>query len=137
MPDNTRGQNSSIRLKLKKGDIIAAAAVTAYALVLAAVLWLPSGGDGQTAVILQDGTALYTVDLQSLPDGGQTFYVEGQWENVIRAENGCIWVESSTCPSKSCVHTGKISSPGRSIVCLPNRMEIKITGDSGVDAVIG
>ena len=43
------------------------------------------------------------------------------------------------CPGKDCVHTGSISKAGSAIVCLPNRLEIRIEnrGDasSDVDAI--
>ncbi|MBQ8917117.1 MAG: NusG domain II-containing protein, partial [Oscillospiraceae bacterium] len=46
-------------------------------------------------------------------------------------------IAQSTCPGEDCVHSGWISSPGRSVVCLPNRVEIRITGSSEVDFVVG
>jgi len=46
-------------------------------------------------------------------------------------------IAESTCPGNDCVHSGKIHSAGRSIVCLPNRVEIRITGESDVDYVVG
>ena len=48
---------------------------------------------------------------------------------------------SSDCPTQDCVHTGTISRSGQSIVCLPARIVIQLTGgaadSSGVDIVIG
>ena len=51
-----------------------------------------------------------------------------------------VRVASSDCPNQDCVHTGEIHHAGRSIVCLPARISIQLTGgaeDAAVDAVIG
>jgi hypothetical protein len=46
----------------------------------------------------------------------------------IKIEQGLVWVEDSSCPDKVCIRTGKISKPGQSIVCLPNKTVITIEG---------
>jgi len=46
--------------------------------------------------------------------------------NTIRIEGGQLWIEDASCPDKVCIYQGKISSDGEIIVCLPNRMLIKI-----------
>ena len=44
----------------------------------------------------------------------------------------------SDCPGRDCVHSGSIGSTGRSIVCLPNRVEIRvISAEADVDFVVG
>ena len=52
-----------------------------------------------------------------------------------------VWVEHSDCPTQDCVHTGRISRSGQSIVCLPARVVVELEGgstaDDGLDAVIG
>ena len=60
-----------------------------------------------------------------------------EYTNKIVCENGSISVTESTCPGGVCVSSGSISEAGRSIVCLPNRVEIRITGSSDVDVVVG
>ena len=48
---------------------------------------------------------------------------------------------TSDCPTQECVHTGKITRSGQSIVCLPARIVVQLEGgaaaDDGVDLVIG
>ena len=50
-------------------------------------------------------------------------------------------VSSSDCPTQDCVRTGTISRGGQSIVCLPARIIIQLTGGAAdsndVDIVIG
>lgn len=48
--------------------------------------------------------------------------------NVLVIENGTVRMEESSCPDQVCVHTGTIDKPGQTIVCLPNRVVIEITG---------
>ena len=45
----------------------------------------------------------------------------------------------SDCPTQDCVHTGAVHDAGRSIVCLPARLTVRLTGgeSGGVDAVVG
>ena len=46
-------------------------------------------------------------------------------------------MEDADCPDKVCVKTGKIKSPGQTVVCLPHRVVIEITGDNAdIDAAV-
>ena len=46
-------------------------------------------------------------------------------------------MEDADCPDKVCVKTGKIKKPGQTIVCLPHRTVIEITGDNAdIDAAV-
>ncbi len=57
-------------------------------------------------------------------------------ESVLRIEGGEVFMESSPCPAKVCIHTGKIKSAGESIVCIPNRVYVVIRSETDeVDAV--
>ena len=49
--------------------------------------------------------------------------------------DGKAAILESTCPGEDCVHSGWISQTGRSVVCLPNRAEVRIEGVSGADDV--
>jgi hypothetical protein len=56
--------------------------------------------------------------------------------NVEISEKG-VRVLDSPCPYKLCVKSGPIRRSGETLVCLPNRVVVRITGDKGeeVDAV--
>jgi hypothetical protein len=56
--------------------------------------------------------------------------------NVEISEKG-VRVLDSPCPYKLCVRSGPIRRSGETLVCLPNRVVVRITGDKGeeVDAV--
>ena len=58
--------------------------------------------------------------------------------NFIAVSDGAIAFTHSNCPGQDCVHSGSIHSTGRSLVCLPNRVEIRVvSGGSDVDFVVG
>ena len=49
--------------------------------------------------------------------------------NVIVIEDGAVYMKSADCPDRLCVHQGKKSMNGERIVCLPNRVEVRVEGD--------
>lgn len=51
--------------------------------------------------------------------------------NRIKIHDGGIEISEANCPDKVCVNTGFITKPSQSIVCIPNRVQIKISGESG------
>lgn len=48
--------------------------------------------------------------------------------NKLHIENGEIWIHDASCPDKLCIYQGKISGDGEIIVCLPNKLLVKIVG---------
>ena len=52
-------------------------------------------------------------------------------------ENGKVRVENSVCPSGSCEHSAAVSKKGESIICLPNKILIQISGEGETDAISG
>lgn len=56
-------------------------------------------------------------------------------EATVEISDKGIRMLSSPCPLKMCVHQGTITTPGQMIICIPNRIIIKIVGEKEVDAV--
>jgi hypothetical protein len=56
--------------------------------------------------------------------------------NILVVENGRAFIEDASCPDKICVKHRKISKVGESIVCLPNRVVLRIVSDAGGDVDI-
>lgn len=54
---------------------------------------------------------------------------------IVIVQNGSVRVEDADCPDKICEKRGEISKSGQSIVCLPNRVVIKISGKGEVEAI--
>lgn len=80
---------------------------------------------GQTVRILTDGK-LYGE--YSLTDD-RVIVIEGQHGyNKIVIENGTAYVEDADCPDKYCMKYKPISRGNETIVCLPHRLVVEITG---------
>lgn len=93
---------------------------------------------GKTAKILSDGETVRVVDLENVKDPCEfTVTSKDGGENTVRVENGRIAVTGASCPDKICVKRGFISGAQPPIVCLPNKLTVVVTNDSGVDAVTG
>jgi hypothetical protein len=123
-----------MRLAFQKGDWIAIGLVIAMA-VCVLLPFLPSRGNAPDSVqIWQDGILLATLPL----DRDGEYIIDVPYRNVITVRNGQAAITESSCPGADCVHSGWIGHTGRSIVCLPNRTEVRIVGiDSDVDFVVG
>ena len=121
------------RLRFRKGDWVAIAGVIVLA-VAVFLCFLPGRAEpsGQADIFL-NGEKIRTVDL--LKD--QTFVISERYNNEIQVKDGTICISDSDCPGRDCVHSGSISTRGRSLVCLPNGLEIRITSaEADVDFVV-
>ena len=127
--------------KLRPGfwDAVVVLAVVALAVCMAAVIWF--GGydaSARTVVIRVDGEVERQFSLEEAAN--YTVSANGCTLQVAVA-NGEVWVQDSDCPTQDCVHTGRISRSGQSIVCLPARVIVTIEGAAdngdGPDIVIG
>ena len=124
--------SNSWRLTFRKGDLLAALAVIVLAAGLSVFLWVRALSVRHTSVeIYQNGEQVQTLPLNS----DREFTLSGDYTNTVTVKDGKIAITHSTCPGSDCVHSGWISRAGQSIVCLPNRTEIRVVGDSGADGV--
>ena len=105
------------------------------AVSLAAGLYFLTPGDASvTAQITRQGQVIKTVDLRI----NQMFTVESEngGYNVVTVENGKIAVTEASCPDHYCMMRGFCNS-GTEIVCLPNKISIRFSGQQEIDAVVG
>lgn len=87
------------------------------------------------AEILLNGKVVKEVSLEK-----DTIFSIHERENVVfEVKDGKIRISESDCPDKICVHTGFISRPMQTAVCLPNAISVRITGEDEykIDAVTG
>jgi len=129
--------NDDLRLKPRKGDLLAVALVVLLAVGLSVFLGLRARGVSHVGVeIYRDGTLVREVDLNA----DQQFDISGDYVNTVTVENGRIAITQSTCPGSDCVHSGWSDAAGQAIICLPNRVEIRLVGNTepgGIDAIAG
>ena len=80
---------------------------------------------GDTVTIEVDGQTIHQLDLYT----SQEIIVNGTiGKTIINIDNGTARVTHSDCPQKICVKTGRIHRVGEMIVCVPNKVVIKING---------
>ena len=114
---------------IKKRDILILSAI--FILCISFLILPKLFESGKTAEISIDGEIVKTVLLSK----DDTFKLNSF---TIDVRDGAICVLDSPCHDKICVHTGYISKPSQTIVCLPERLIIKIKGeDKEADLSVG
>ena len=125
---------NGMRLRFQKGDVTVIAGIVLLALLVFFAFLPPKDAPAAYAEIYQEGKLLKTVLLSQ----DQEFTVTGKYTNTVTVCNGKIAVTHSDCPGGDCVSCGWADGVGRSIVCLPNALEIRVMAGSGdVDFVVG
>ena len=122
-----------VNLQFRKGDLLAIAAVLILAIAVA-VSYLPKAPSGPVkAEIYHEGELVETLSLEE----DICFEILGDYTNEITVKDGRIAITASDCPGEDCVHSGAIGTQGRSLVCLPNGLEIRVVAASDdVDFVV-
>lgn len=98
-------------------------------LVISAVIMLLvglKGEAGESADIYVDGVIKGSYPLDEEAQIKISGYNGGT--NILEISDGCAHMTEASCPDKLCIHQGKADRSGQSIVCLPNRVVVKISG---------
>jgi len=90
------------------------------------IIFVPHGG--QIVEIYKNGELIAEYPL----DENRAFEVGGVRIEIFK---GTVSVKESNCPDKLCVHAAPISASGSTIICVPNKLVIKITGKAEVEGV--
>lgn len=128
--------NASPELRPNRYDALVALIVLALALVLGTRFWFaPAESGALTVVISANGQEIERTALTDYEGG---VYESNGCTLTVAVANGAVSVVESDCPNQDCVHSGAVSRAGQSIVCLPARMVIELTGTgSDYDLVTG
>ena len=57
--------------------------------------------------------------------------------NVCEIQDGEVHMTEADCPDQLCIHQGSIHIQGETIVCLPNRVTVEITGNDTEEQLDG
>ena len=128
-------KKSSMKLTFCKGDVAVIFACLMLAVLIGVVFVRTTGTDkGGTVVIYQNGNKTQEISLYV----DSEILIENTYTNKLMVKDGKVAIVESDCPGMDCVHSGWISGKGRSLVCLPNRVEIRIEGetDPEVDFIV-
>jgi len=116
-------KNFFIKIKLYPLDIV----ILLFILFITAFIYrIPSNFEGYsnkpTVMIQYEGEKKY------YPlDQNQDIYLK-QNKIHIKIENKEVWIIESDCLNQICVLTGKIKKPGQTVICVPNKLIIRIVG---------
>ena len=128
---------STPKLRPTLWDGVVAALVAALAIVTALCFYGHRTGAPQTVTITHRGALIQTIRLTGLTET-KTVAIDGDYHLEIQVDSGGVCVVHSDCPGQDCVHTGRITRSGQSIVCLPEQVVIQLTGGtSDADVVLG
>lgn len=120
-------------------DLILIGGVIIISAVFFLVFKFTSKTDNLTALVYYENDLVLTIDLSKLPQEITTYEVEGYNGAItIAAKHNAIAVIKENSPYHLCSQQGFISGTNQSLICLPNKVYIKLVGNtnSGVDVEI-
>ena len=115
--------------KRYRADVIFISAILIVAIAVLLIFTLTKK-EGAMVVVEIDGRTVgeypLSVDGEFILNGGT---------NVLTIENGTARISDSNCPDHICENKGRIKYTGQTIVCLPNKLTVTVSGDAddGVD----
>lgn len=119
---------------ITKADIVVALVVLIIAFVSYFCVGMAlASGEAETVVIELDGEIYAKYQLNSI-FGKKAVEIDTVFGyNIVEIECDSVAVVDASCKDKVCV--GKISKAGEMLVCLPNRLVVRLLGEAEVDAV--
>jgi len=108
-------------------------------LLSASIIFFLTGSPGMKVHIYQEGNLLKEIDVSASAQP-QSFHIESdRGYNIVVIETGRVRVLDADCPDMICVHQGWVSDSFTPIICLPNRLVIRLCdgSEATADAVIG
>jgi len=117
---------------IKAGDVVLVLLVLAAAGVSMFMVSRANASEkGSLAVIEVNGHEAMRIALGSgQPD--RKFLIHGfTGVNTVEVKDGRLRISNADCRDKVCIGMGWIDSPGKTIVCLPHRVVIRVTGKRG------
>lgn len=94
-------------------------------------LWqMRVNSDFKQVVIEVDGAVIGTYDFPTGDEVREVRVDAGPDEyNIVRITKDGAYIQEANCSDQICVKWGKVTSPGQTIVCLPHRVVVKVTGN--------
>lgn len=120
---------------LRKADILLFFSFLALAALIAVLPLMRSSGSDRKVRVISGGevVGIYPIENDIEVEVSRDGHL-----NIVSIKDQKVYMEYSDCRNQVCVHTGEISRPGDTIVCLPNYVIVEITGSregGGDDAV--
>lgn len=106
--------------------------------LLAWQMWSSASSDRQVQVF-HDGKLLFSFALTEAATRTEQVKVTGGVATIEMRDGAVRLVPTAeySCPERICIRTGWIRRPGEAIICVPNKLVVRIEGrEDGIDAVI-
>lgn len=119
-----------MRKRFEKNDGLFIGALFLISLLIFMGVRFLGGKNGTTVTITRDGETVFTGSLS----GEQVIPIEnadGKVCNTVEIKDGKAKMKQADCPDGLCLHQKAISLENETIVCLPNRVVVTVTGDEG------
>ena len=119
-----------MRKRFGKNDCFFIGALFLISLIVLGGVRLLSGRTGTTLTISRDGEIVSTCSLfkdQTVPIKN----ADGKVTNTLQIRDGKAKMLQADCPDGLCLRQRAISLENETIVCLPNRVVVTVTGDDG------
>ena len=110
-------------LIFRKNDLFLIIGIVALAVVMLVVFVRSAAGSGEAVLEITCGSSVYGI--YPLNEDRE---ISIEDKNTVIIKDGQVYMAEADCPDKLCVNSKPISSRGQSIVCLPNRIVLKIKG---------
>lgn len=117
--------------KFSYKDIIFLAVLLLCGLALSVIIFC-FREDGSNVSIYVDGSLYASYSLNE----DRVIKIGEDETNTVVIADGEVYMSEANCPDKICVHSGKKSHDGDSIVCLPHKVVIAVEGyDKELDSI--
>ena len=113
---------------MKKKDIIIIAAALLCALALYLVSQVSLGAEASSVVVTVDGREMLRRPL-AMENSYEIAQEDGS-VNVIRVEDGAVFMQEANGRDGLCIRQGRMKNAAKTIVCLPLKLVVQLTGDA-------
>ena len=91
------------------------------------------GEQAETICIFVDGDEYATYRLAEI-SGRKTVEINTEFgRNVLQITNSGARMLEASCPDKTDIKSGEITKPGQMLVCVPNRVAVRIFGKGNTE----
>lgn len=113
---------------MKKRDIIIIAVLLVCALALYLISQVSLGTEASSVVVTLDGKEVLRRPL-AMEDTYEIAQEDGSL-NIIAVKDGAVFMQEANCRDGLCIRQGKMKNGAKTIVCLPHRIVVQLTGDA-------
>ncbi len=121
-------KNAKVCRLFRPLDMAVAAAVLTLALLLLLFPFLVHEKEGALTLEIRVEDRRY---LLPLDQDCQRELSSGKYTLTVCISQGAAFVAESNCPDGRCLHSGKISRQGQSILCAPAAISLQVISQSG------